>query len=126
MKPTEEKVLNYIKKYHEEHALTPTVREMMNGVGLKSTCSIQYALNHLRERGLIAQANHKSRSCQIRGNKSLSFKAKWDMLKNWISNSTEVLLYSIADKPAKIGNKRYNYFERKQLLDKMKELENGE
>ena len=46
------------------------------------------------------------------------------MLKNWISNSTEVLLYSIADKPAKIGNKRYNYFERKQLLDKMKELEN--
>lgn len=84
MKPTEEKVLNYIKKYHEEHALTPTVREMMNGVGLKSTCSVQYALNHLREQGLIAQANHKSRSCQIRGNKSFSFKAKWDMLKELI------------------------------------------
>ena len=32
----------------------------------------------------------------------------------------------INNKPAKLGNKKYNYFERKQLLDKMQELENGE
>ena len=51
---------------------------------------------------------------------------KWNKLREWARNSTEVLLYSIGDKPAKLGNKKYNYFERKQLLDKMQELENGE
>ena len=51
---------------------------------------------------------------------------KWNKLREWAKNSTEVLLYSIGDKPAKLGNKKYNYFERKQLLDKMQELENGE
>ena len=51
---------------------------------------------------------------------------KWNKLREWARNSTEVLLYSINDKPAKLGNKKYNYFERKQLLDKMQELENGE
>ena len=51
---------------------------------------------------------------------------KWNKLREWARNSTEVLLYSINDRPAKLGNKKYNYFERKQLLDKMQELENGE
>ena len=51
---------------------------------------------------------------------------KWNKLREWARNSTEVLLYSIDDKPAKLRNKKYNYFERKQLLDKMQELENGE
>ena len=51
---------------------------------------------------------------------------KWNKLREWARNSTEVLLYSINDRPAKLGNKKYNYFERKQLLDKIQELENGE
>lgn len=81
MKPTEEKVLNYIKKYHEEHSLIPTVREIRDGVGLKSTGSVQYVLTRLREQGLITEANYKSRSCKIVNDNTLSFKAKWDMLK---------------------------------------------
>lgn len=84
MKPTEEKVLNYIKKYHEEHCLMPTVREIRDGVGLKSTGSVQYVLTRLREQGLIAEANNKSRSCKIVNDNTLSFKAKWDMLKELI------------------------------------------
>ena len=51
---------------------------------------------------------------------------KWNKLREWARNSTEVLLYSINDRPAKLGNKKYNYFERKQLLDEIQELENGE
>ena len=51
---------------------------------------------------------------------------KWNKWIEWARNSTEVLLYSMYDKPAKLGNKKYNYFERKQLLDKIQELENGE
>ena len=81
MKPTEEKVLNYIKKYHEEHSLMPTVREICDGVGLKSTSSVQYVLTRLREQGLITEANNKSRSCKIVNDNTLSFKAKWEMLK---------------------------------------------
>jgi hypothetical protein len=60
---------------------------------------------------------------QILIKENQALKDRWNILKDWISNSDEVLLYSITDKPAKIGNKRYNYFERKQLLDKMQELE---
>ena len=81
MKPTEEKVLTFIKKYHEEHSLMPTVREIRYGIGLKSTGSVQYVLTRLREQGLITEANNKSRSCKIVNDNTLSFKAKWDMLK---------------------------------------------
>ena len=81
MKPTEEKVLTFIKKYHEEHNLIPTVREIRDGVGLKSTGSVHYVLTRLREQGLITEANNKSRSCKIVNDNTLSFKAKWDMLK---------------------------------------------
>ena len=108
MKPTEEKVLNYIKQYHEEHSLMPTVREIRAGVGLKSTGSVQYVLKKLREQGLIAEANKKSRSCQIVGDSSLTFKAKWDKLKEWLDED--------------ITNGEY-YF---KIINKMKELENGE
>lgn len=126
MKPTEEKVLNYIKKYHEKHSLMPTVREICKGLGFKSTSSVSYHLAHLVEKGELTNLPNKSRAYRLANDNTLSFKAKWDRLKDWISNSAEVLLYSISDKPAKIGNKRYNYFERKQLLDKINELENGE
>ncbi len=81
MKPTEEKVLNYIKKYYEEHSLMPTVRDIRDGVGLKSTGSVQYVLTRLRGQGLITEANNKSRSCKIVNDNTLSFKAKWEMLK---------------------------------------------
>lgn len=81
MKPTEEKVLTFIKKYHEEHSLMPTVREIRDGVGLKSTGSVQYVLTRLRDQGMITEANNKSRSCKIVNDNTLSFKAKWDMLK---------------------------------------------
>lgn len=59
----------------------PTVREIRDGVGLKSTGSVQYVLTRLREQGLITEANNKSRSCKIVNDNTLSFKAKWDMLK---------------------------------------------
>ena len=81
MKPTEQRVYNFIKKYHEEHNLMPTVRDICDGVGLKSTGSVQYVLTRLREKGLITEANNKSRSCKIVNDNTLSFKAKWEMLK---------------------------------------------
>ena len=84
MKPTEQRIYNFIKQYHEEHALMPTVREIRDGVGLKSTGSVHYILTRLREQGLITEANNKSRSCKIVNDNTLSFKAKWEMLKELI------------------------------------------
>lgn len=63
---------------------------------------------------------------QILMKENQALKERWEKLKEWTKKSTEVLLYSIGDKSAKLGNKKYNYFERKQLLDKMQELEQGE
>ena len=81
MKPTEEKVLNYIKKYHEKHNLMPTVREICNGLGFKSTSSVSYHLAKLVENGTLVNDKHKSRAYRLAQDNSLTFKAKWDMLK---------------------------------------------
>ena len=59
-------------------------------------------------------------------NKMKKLKDKWNKLKDWVETNREVLLYSIDNKPAKLGNKLYNYFERKQILDKIQELEKEE
>lgn len=119
MKPTEEKVLNYIKQYHEEHLLMPTVREIRAGVGLKSTGSVQYVLQKLREQGLIAEANNKSRSCQIVGDNSLTFKAKWKRLKERVG--TRLSDYRFEGHICTPETIELEY-----VLNKMNELENGE
>lgn len=108
MKPTEEKVLTYIKKYHEEHSLMPTVREICKGLSFKSTSSVAYHLAHLVEKGTLVNDKHKSRAYRLANDNTLSFKAKWDMLKKWLDED--------------ITNGEY-YF---KIINKMKELENGE
>ena len=84
MKPTEEKVLNFIKKYHEEHSLMPTVREICKGLGFKSTSSVAYHLANLVEKGELTNLPNKSRAYRLTQDNALSFKAKWDMLKELI------------------------------------------
>ena len=76
----------------------------------------------------LLKATLKMKTQSIKGFEKLcqenqALKDRWDKLKEWAKNSTEVLLYSIDDKPAKLGNKKYNYFERKQVLNKIQELE---
>lgn len=84
MKPTEEKVLNYIKQYHEEHSLMPSIREICKGTGLKSTSSVSYHLAKLVENGILVNDKNKSRAYRLANDNALSFKAKWDRLKELI------------------------------------------
>lgn len=81
MKPTEQRVYNFIKKYHEEHSLMPTVREICKDLGFKSTNSVAYHLAHLVEKGELTNLPNKSRAYRLANDMTLSFKAKWGMLK---------------------------------------------
>lgn len=51
-----EEILRFIEAYSHAHGYAPTVREIAAGVGLKSTASVQYQLNRLREQGLLTDA----------------------------------------------------------------------
>lgn len=97
---------------------------------MKNGCICGYASEHYdtwnEDKKPIKEINFNQYASEfisplIQENQAL--KDRWQKLKEFIETSNEVLLYSIEDKPAKLGNKKYNYFERKQLLDKMQELE---
>lgn len=125
MKPTEEKVMNFIKKYHEEHSLMPTVRDIRDGVGLKSTGSVHYVLTRLREQGLITEANNKSRSCKIVNDNTLSFKAKWDKLKEFI-NSRHTDLKDLVENNMASEYAEGKYSLIRDIYERIQRLENGE
>lgn len=108
MKSTQDKILAFIKQYHAKHSLTPSIREICKGTGLKSTSSVSYHLVKLVENGTLVNDKHKSRAYRLTQDNTLSFKAKWDRLKKWIDED--------------ITNGEY-YF---KIINKMKELENGE
>lgn len=46
-------ILAYIKTYIKEHQYPPSIREICDGVGLKSTSSVQYYLELMFENGMI-------------------------------------------------------------------------
>ena len=50
-----EEILRYIRDYHRQQGYAPTVREIGAAVGFKSTASVQYQLQRLREQGLLAE-----------------------------------------------------------------------
>lgn len=126
MKPTEEKVLNYIKKYHEEHSLMPTVREICKGLGFKSTSSVAYHLTHLVEKGKLTNMPNKSRAYRLANDNTLSFNAKWHRLKEWLEEEKEevdVLIDPCAEEYEALCNISGTLT---RVLNKIKELENGE
>lgn len=61
-------VLDFIKEYKADNdGNSPTVREIMEGVGLSSTSVVVYYLNNLVERELITRLKSDSRSIQVVG-----------------------------------------------------------
>lgn len=51
MTDTRKAIMSYIKNYIQEHGYPPSVREIGNGVGLKSTSSVQKHLKKLIDTG---------------------------------------------------------------------------
>ena len=55
----------WIKKYMREFHHSPSIRQMMEAMGLKSPAPIQSRLKHLQEKGYISWQEGKARTLQI-------------------------------------------------------------
>ena len=58
----QEVILNYIDKTIKDKGYSPTVREICEAVGLKSTSTVQYHLNKLIDLGFLNKSDNISRS----------------------------------------------------------------
>ena len=59
------KTLNFIKSFVDKNGYPPTVREICNIVGFKSTASAKYYLDKLEEQGLIRKGDNKNRAIEV-------------------------------------------------------------
>ena len=57
--------LEFIRKFVDENGYPPTVREICNTVGFKSTASAKYYLDKLEENGSIRKCGNKNRAIEI-------------------------------------------------------------
>ena len=55
----------WIKDYMKEFQHSPSIRQMMNAMGLKSPAPIQSRLKHLQEKGYISWQEGKARTMQL-------------------------------------------------------------
>ena len=58
-------VMDYIKKFSEENGYTPSVREIAQQCGIKSTATVHSYLSRLQEKGLLTKSDNKKRSVTI-------------------------------------------------------------
>lgn len=65
MTEKQQKIYNIIKKYIEKNKYAPTIREIRDASGLKSTSTIEEYLIILKQKGYIDYVNGKSRTITI-------------------------------------------------------------
>ena len=58
-------LLKWIKSYMRDFQHSPSIRQMMEAMGLKSPAPIQSRLKHLQEKGFISWQEGKARTLQI-------------------------------------------------------------
>ena len=58
-------LLEWIKDYIKTFYHSPSIRQMMSGMGLKSPAPIQSRLKHLQEKGYISWQEGKARTLQL-------------------------------------------------------------
>ncbi len=58
-------LFEWIKSYMKEFQHSPSIRQMMDGMGLKSPAPIQSRLKHLQEKGYISWQEGKARTLQL-------------------------------------------------------------
>ena len=61
----QDELLEWIKSYLKEFQHSPSIRQMMNAMGLKSPAPIQSRLKHLQQKGYISWQEGKARTLQI-------------------------------------------------------------
>ena len=58
-------LFEWIKSYMKEFHHSPSIRQMMNAMGLKSPAPIQSRLKHLQDKGFISWHEGKARTIQV-------------------------------------------------------------
>ena len=61
----QEEILQYIDQFVTENGYPPSVREIGAAVGLRSTASVSYHLNHLQAKGLVTYEAGKKRALSV-------------------------------------------------------------
>ena len=64
---TQQAVLDYIQRVIEERGVAPSVREIGEAVGLRSTSTVQYNLNALEKAGYIERDPNLKRTIRLTG-----------------------------------------------------------
>lgn len=62
---TKEKIYNFILRYIEEYGYAPSIREIAEGIGLKSTSSVHSHLKKLQEEGKIEIRGNSPRAIRV-------------------------------------------------------------
>lgn len=60
-----QEILSFLRQFSAENGYAPSVREIMQAVGLRSTASVHYHLSELDKAGLIHVAGAKNRAISI-------------------------------------------------------------
>ena len=63
--PAQNELYGWIKNYMKEFQHSPSIRQMMHAMGLKSPAPIQSRLKHLQEKGYISWQEGKARTMQV-------------------------------------------------------------
>ena len=61
----QEELFDWIKNYMRDFQHSPSIRQMMEGMGLKSPAPIQSRLKHLQEKGYISWQEGRARTLQL-------------------------------------------------------------
>ena len=61
----QQELLEWIKDYIKNFSHSPTIRQMMKAMGLKSPAPIQSRLRHLQDKGFISWQEGKARTLQL-------------------------------------------------------------
>lgn len=65
-------ILQYVQDFIAENGYSPTVREIGAAVGLRSTASVKYQLDQLREKGALSAPAGKKRALSAPGVRAVS------------------------------------------------------
>lgn len=61
-------IYNFIADYKRDNGFGPSLREIADGVGLKSVSSVHYQLQQLQDTGYIRILGKHARAIQVIGN----------------------------------------------------------
>ncbi|MBL8163797.1 MAG: hypothetical protein JNJ61_17555 [Anaerolineae bacterium] len=58
-------VLKFIYAYQMQFGYVPTIRELLSGIGLRSTSAVKHHLDHLQERGYLSIEQARARAYSL-------------------------------------------------------------